>query len=185
MNDPSAMTRQVLYGLKRQYPARFDIYVMGDQTSDARTGRRTVSKTVYPVERGVALPAKMDRAEKRSISQISANKGLVMGAFYDTTARRFIVDRDDVSEIAELTEDDWLVFNNRKYQIVNIQEFEDDAAWMITARALLGETPEQIFLVNADNMVNLNDQAQSLPADVHLQGAESLLSLDSEVTDAG
>ena len=163
MSDPTALTRQVLYGLKRQYPARFDIYVMGDQTSDARTGRRTVSKTVHPVEHGIVLPAKMDRAEKRSISQISANKGLVQGAFYDTTARRFIVDREDVPEITELTEDDWIVFNNRKYQFVNIQEFEDNAAWMITARALLGETPEQIFVVNADNLLNVEQSSTGVP----------------------
>lgn len=163
MSDPNAFTRQTLYGLKRQYPASFDIYILGDQTSDARTGRRTVSKTVYPVERGIVLPAKLDRAEKRSISQISANKGLVMGAFYDTTARRFIVDRSDVPEIAELTEDDWIVFNGRKYQIINVQEFEDDAAWLIAARAIVGETPEQIFLVSADNLLNVEQSSTGVP----------------------
>lgn len=159
MPDPTVLTRQVLYGLKRQHPARFDIYLMGDQTSDARTGRRTVNKTVHPVERGIVLTAKLDRIEKRSISQISANKGLVQGAFYDTTARRFIVDREDVPEITALTEDDWIVFKGRKYQFLNIQEFEDNAAWMITARALLGETPEQIFLVNADNLLNVEQSS--------------------------
>lgn len=163
MFDPTVMTRTVLYGLKRQYPARFDIYVMGDQTSDARTGRRTVSKTVHPVERGIVLPAKMGREEKRSISQISANKGLVQGAFYDTTARRFIVDREEVPGLAEIREDDWVVFNGRKYQIVNVQEFEDSAAWVMTARAILGETPEQIFLVNADNLLNVEQGSTGVP----------------------
>lgn len=163
MFDPDAMTRQILYGLKRQYPARFDIYIMGDQTSDARTGRRTVSKTVHPVERGIVLPAKLDRNDKRSISVISANKALVQGGFYDTTVRKFIVDRSDVPEIAVLTQDDWIVYKGRKHQIAYVQEFEDEAGWLILARAVLGEVPEQILLVNADNLLIVEQSSTGVP----------------------
>lgn len=159
MSDLNPLIRQTLYALKRRYPGRIDIYVMGDVSTNPKTGTRTTIKTVYPVERAIVLPAKLGRAEKRGISFISANKALVQGGFYDATARKFIVDRADVPGIVELTEDDWLVFKGRKYQFESVQEFEDDTGWIIAGRAVLGEVPEQVFLMNADTLISLASEA--------------------------
>lgn len=153
------MTRQVLYSLKRQYPGRIDIYVMQGVVTDARTGARAVTKTVYPVDPCIVLPGKLTRSDKRGISIISANKALVQGGFYDATTRKFIVDRSDVPGITQLTQDDWLVFKGRKHQIESVEEFEDDAGWIIVAKAVLGEVPEQIFLASADSLISLESEA--------------------------
>ena len=163
MSDLNPMIQQALYVLKRQYGAPVDIYVQGVVTTDTTTGARTVNKTVYPIDKVIVLPAKLSRSDKRGISLISANKNLVQGGFYDTTTRRFIIDRSDVPDLPTLTENDWLVFKGRKYQFESIQEFEDDVGWVITAKAVIGEVPEQIFLVSADNLMNLSDSAAGGP----------------------
>ncbi len=159
MSDLNPTIQQALYMLKRAYGARIDIYVQGDVTTDTTTGDRTVDKTVYPIDNAIVLPSKLSRSDKRGISLISANKNIVQGGFYDATTRRFIIDRSDVPDLAMLTENDWIVFKGRKYQFESIQEFEDDVGWVITGKAVIGEVPEQIFLVSADNLMNLNDSA--------------------------
>ena len=159
MSDLNPTIQQALYMLKRAYGARIDIYVQGDVTTDTTTGDRTVEKTVYPIDNAIVLPSKLSRSDKRGISLISANKSIVQGGFYDATTRRFIIDRSDVPDLAMLTENDWIVFKGRKYQFESIQEFEDDVGWVITGKAVIGEVPEQIFLVSADNLMNLNDSA--------------------------
>jgi hypothetical protein len=155
MSDLNPIIAQALYVLKRSYGAPVDIYVQGAVTSDTTTGNRTVDKTVYPIDLAIVLPSKLSRTDKRSISLISANKAMVQGGFYDTTTRKFIIDRSDVPDLATLTENDWLVYKGRKYQFESIQEFEDDAGWVITGKAVLGERPAQIFLVSADNLMSV------------------------------
>jgi hypothetical protein len=163
MSDLNPVIAQALYTLKRSYGAPVDIYVQGAITTDTTTGSRAVAKTVYPIDVAIVLPAKLSRNDKRSISLISSNKAMVQGGFYDTTTRRFIIDRSDVPDLDKLTENDWLVFKGRKYQFESIQEFEDDAAWVITGKAVIGERPAQIFLVSADNLLSLNDVAAGGP----------------------
>lgn len=159
MSDLNPLIAQTLYMLKRKYGAPIDIYVQVDLAADPRTGARSIAKTVYPIDLAVVLPSSISREDKRGISLISANKSLVQGGFYDTSTRKFLVDRCDVPDLARLTENDWLVFKGRKYQFVSVQEFEDDSAWIITGKAVMGETPEQILLVSADNLIALGDSA--------------------------
>ena len=149
------MMRAALYSLKRQYGGRIDLYKKGTISSNARTGERTINKTVYPVKRAIILPAEVARQEVRGISLISANKTLVQGGGYDNSLRYFIVEKRDIPGVT-LTPDDWIVFKLRKYQIEEFREFEFDTCWVITAKALLGEVPEQIHLASADSFLGLS-----------------------------
>jgi hypothetical protein len=47
------------------------------------------------------------------------------------------------------------VYRSRKYEIETIQEFEFEAGWTITGRELVGEVPEQIHLLKADNLLSM------------------------------
>ena len=67
----------------------------------------------------------------------------------------FIVEKRDIPGVT-LTPDDWIVFKLRKYQIEEFREFEFDTCWVITAKALLGEVPEQIHLASADSFLGLS-----------------------------
>jgi hypothetical protein len=151
--------RQTLYMLKRQYGGQIDIYRLVNSGTDPKTGDVLSEKEVIRVRRAVVLPVRISREVRRSISQISANKKFVTGGTYDAGRRLFIVDRADVSDL-QLTNDDYLVYRNRKYEIGDFQAFEFDAGWIITGRELVGEVPEQIHLLTVDHLLALESGAE-------------------------
>lgn len=153
-----------LYMLKRQYGGSFDFYRRGSGgDTDYQTGVVTVDKSVTPIKRGIILPAKVIRDVVQNISVISANKAFVYGGTYDSSTRMFIIDRRDVPDLNlqdfDPTQDDWIVYKGRKYEIKDFQEFEFDSAWVITGKAVLGDIPEQIFQIKADNLVRVEQGA--------------------------
>jgi hypothetical protein len=171
MVENRSLSRRIsstLYMLKRQYGASFDLYRrLSGGSTDHKTGVVTVSKEVYPVRRGIILPAKITRQAEQTISVISANKSFVYGGTYDSSTRLFIIDRKDVPDLVfktfEPSQDDWIVYKGRKYEIKVITEFEFESAWVITGTAVLGDTPEQIFKLSADNLVRVEQGAVDTP----------------------
>ena len=151
--------RQSLYQLKKDYGAPIDIYKLVASETDARTGEKVITKTVTHVRRAVVVPSRIDRIANQTISLISANKQFVTGGHYDVNQRDFIIDRRDAPRLPELTADDWIVYNRRKYQVKTVEAFEVDAGWVITARELVGEVPEQIFTLRAESRLELDDSA--------------------------
>jgi len=146
--------KKTLYMMLRQYGGTIDIYTLISSTTNQETGVTTIVKDVVHVNRAVVLPAKILKEVRKSISQISANKMFVVGGTYDAGVRIFIVDRDDAPDL-ELTSNSYLVYRNRKYEIQSFQEYEFEAGWIIVGRELIGEVPEQIYLLNADSLLTL------------------------------
>ena len=149
-----------LYMLKRQYGGCFDFYRRGTTgTRNHKTGVVTVDKTVLTIDHGIILPAKVMREAVQTLSIISANKSFVVGGTYDSSTRMFIVDRRDVPNLDlkgfEPGMDDWIVYKDRKYEIKDFQEFEFDSAWVFVGKAVLGDVPEQIFHLCADNLIRV------------------------------
>jgi hypothetical protein len=145
--------------LKRQYgdgPVSF--YQNLGSDVDLKTGRKTVQRSVTVVDRVISLPATLSREVVRSISLISAEKSFVQGGFYDATQRTFILDRRDAPGLV-IREDDWIVYRGKRYEIMRIKDFDLDAGYVITARHLGGEVPEQIFLLSADHLLELSSEA--------------------------
>ncbi len=147
--------RQTLYMLKRQFGGTIDIYTLLSSSTDPRTGEVSDTKEVVNVDRAIILPARITREVRRSISQISANKMFVVGGTYDASRRLFIIDRSDVSDL-NLTVNSYVVYRGRKYEIESIQEFEFEAGWVIVGRELMGEVPQQIHFLHADNLITLS-----------------------------
>jgi hypothetical protein len=145
-----------LYALKRQYGATIHIYSKSYETIDPKTGKLTVDGEVYTVDLAVILPVKTSRDVKRTISNISANKFFVMGGFYDDSVREFIIDRADTPGL-DLTLDDWIVYQGRKYILKEINAFEFDAAWSVIGEAVSGAVPAQPTSVESSQSLELGD----------------------------
>ena len=104
------------------------------------------------------LPSNTNRDVKQNLSMISANKAFVSGGTYDKSTRMFIVDRVDAPNL-DLNESDYIIYRNKRYEIKDFQEFEFDSAWVITGTAIEGETPRQIRLLSADNLIRLEQSS--------------------------
>jgi len=152
--------KAALYSLEKDYGGGpLHIYTLSAASVHAETGVKTIVKDVTVINRVIVLPAKISRDIVQSISQISANKAFVYGGSYDSRTRTFIIDRRKCPSISELKNDDWFVFNGRKYEIKDIQEFEFDTAWVVTARHQLGDVFEEIFRLSSDHLLDLTQSA--------------------------
>ncbi len=134
--------RRVLYALKRQYGGSIVVYQNGAVTTDTKTGEVARTKTAIRIQRAVILPVKVSGEVKHTISLISANKQLVTGAGggFETGKRLFIIERRDCPSLV-LHKTDWVGYNGRKYAIENFEEYEFDAAYLITGKELPGRAP--------------------------------------------
>ena len=156
-------TKNTLYMLKRQYGGTINIYKMGDAVTDHLTGVRTVPLDVTVVRRAVVLPIKTVRESAQTISIISANKSFVTGGNYDTGLRMFIVEQTDAPSITELTESDWVVYKNKKYEIKSFEEYESGTGWVIIGKNIFGEPFNQVFPMYADNLLQLTHSGDIVP----------------------
>jgi hypothetical protein len=152
--------KRVLYMMKRQYGGTIDIYTLTSSTTDQATGVTVIVKNVVHVNRAVVLPARMQREVKKSISQISANKMFVVGGSYDAGRRIFIIDRDDSPDV-DITNNSYIVYRSRKYEIESYQEYEFESGWIVVGRELIGEAPEQIHIVKADSLLDFQGGANA------------------------
>lgn len=158
-NSLTLMMRRVLYQLKREYGFRIEIFRLVDSSTDVRTGVKTTNTTRIVVNRAVVLPEMLNRTTKQSISLISSNKEFVSGGTSDIGTRNFIVDRRDV-DLPELSADDWIVYLHQKYQIKQVQSFELEAGWIITAKRISGEVPDTLS-ATAEDDVTLTEETET------------------------
>lgn len=135
----SRQMQTALYALKRQYGGPITIYRLLNSEVNSQTGVVAVRTQVTRVRRAAILPAIMTRNVVRNISIISADKQMVQGGSYDVSKRVFIIDRRDARSLV-LSQADWLVWDGVKYQFEKIEKLEFRTGWIITGKALLGET---------------------------------------------
>jgi hypothetical protein len=151
--------RAVMYQLKMQYGDSIAIHKKTSVSSNARTGEKVMETSVTRIRRAVIVTGEIARREHRSISAISANKGLVQGGWYDTNTRYFIIDRRDARNLT-LTNDDFIIYSGLKYQVAEFREFETRAAWIVTGQAVLGAIPSQNIAGPATTPVDVQQSVE-------------------------
>lgn len=155
--------RQTIYKLKRLYGGSIFVYKQGDKTVDTRTGEITwTGRQSYCVPRAIILPVKIDRQQVQTISMISADKQFVYGGTYDRGARWFYIDPRDLPRGYEIKQDDWIVYQGKKYEIKQAKDNEFDSLWEVMGVELIGVTPEQVHNLTAYNIVDFQQEAQGV-----------------------
>jgi len=147
---------RTLYSLKRQYGGPVDVYKLLSAGTDYKTGVKTSSKSVVSIRRCIVLPVKIQREAIRSIAHLSANKMFSMGGTFDAGVRIFVIDRRDVPKDFEIAQDDWLVYDARRYEIKDLQELEQRTAWIITGKEVKGCRPEQVISKQVESFMDLS-----------------------------
>ena len=110
--------RQLLYSLKRQYGGPITIYKLEDSTTEYTTGVKTQFVSTVLVPRAIILPVKVAREIATSITIVAANKMMVYGGSYDAGTRQFIIDAQDVPSDFNFSKDDFILYNNRRYEVL-------------------------------------------------------------------
>jgi len=153
-----------LYSLKRQYGGTITVFHVLSRDTDAKTGESTARCLAKRVKRAIILPARINREAERTISLISANKQVVMGGWYDSGKRTFIIDRRDTGQLT-LEKDDFLVYDGCKYAVETIDDYEFASAYSVIAKKLIGETFDDSTLIqylDGADSVDLEEIARPL-----------------------
>lgn len=153
--------RRCIYQMKREYGGPITVYRLINTDTDLQTGVKTVNRDSIDVVRAVVLPNRLTREAIQSISVISADKKIVQGGTYDPGKRVFIIDRADVPDW-DLEQDDWIVYENKRYDIKAIDEFEQKTAWLVIAKEVEGVTPEQDHRETTESLMTLEDSASCI-----------------------
>lgn len=152
--------RRNIRHLKSEYGGPIRVFKLGTTTTDYETGQKSYTAQSCFVPRAVVLPATMSREVAQTISIISANKKLVQGGSFDTGKRRFIIDRTDLPESFLLANDDWIVYEGKKYQLISIEEFEYKTAWLVVGKSIEGSDDIEIP-VEVENAATLNQTTET------------------------
>lgn len=127
-----------IYQMKRQYGAMILIRRKTSSAVDPQTGETSSRVSTWLVRRAPILPEDVTRDAKQSISLITAQKQMVQGGGFDVGKRVFLVDCKDMPRDFRLQKDDWIVYDEKHYDIDTISEYGFGAAWVVTGKELKG-----------------------------------------------
>lgn len=129
--------RQALYALKRGFGSTVKLYKPTTTTTDYKTGIKTSGSTSITIHRCIVLPA---RIQREVIQSIVGNREFAYGGSYDADTRIFVIDSRDLPKGYIIQNDDWLEYDNYRYNPKTIEELEQHTGWTITAKRVIGPT---------------------------------------------
>jgi hypothetical protein len=150
--------------LKREYGHDITLYKLSSATTNLDSGVKSASHTSVYIRRAVVLPTTVTRSVIQTISIISANKQILQGGTFDAGVRTFIIDRKDAPAITSLGQDDWLIFDGKRYDIKKVDEYEYNTAWLISAKEIKGVDPEEDFYSPASSFIEFTQTATAVVA---------------------
>jgi hypothetical protein len=140
--------RQTLYVLKRAFGNMVTLYRFLESNTDYKTGVKTNLTESHIVRKCIILPVKITREVVQSVSAISANKSFVYGGSYDTDSRDFIIDARDVPVGYSPRQNDFIVYNDTRYELKNVVELEQKTGWLIAGKAVVGPATIRANLID-------------------------------------
>lgn len=140
--------REVLYGLKRDYGKRLDIYQIVSSDFDLETGEKTVKKNFFTVRLAILLPQKIARDFQYDLSFIAASKNFTYGGTLDKQDRIVIVAGADVPKGYQPKLGDYFVIASKRYTLKSFQDLDEKAGLLFEIQALEGELPISLTDVN-------------------------------------
>lgn len=156
--NPANLTniqRRVLYSLEKRFGAPLDYYRLLGSETNIETGVRSINRKVINVPRAVILPTRVRREAERSISVISADKKFVQGGGYDIGLKQFIIRGELLSEINGVQLDDWIVYQSRRFNVVEFDDYEFSGSYLITAREAVGAQSRQLHSLTVGQSLTL------------------------------
>lgn len=148
--------------LKKDYGNPITVYSQGVATTNYQTGVKTVTRESKFIRRAIVLPSRMRPEVIQSISVISANKKVVQGGAFEAGKRTFIIDRTDVDSDWEVTTQDWIVYEGKRFDITQVDEYEYKTAWLIQAKLVEGaEVQEDHYAKGNAYLLSLTQSASA------------------------
>jgi hypothetical protein len=124
MRDGLRQISVVIYRLKRKFGKRIIIRQITEESQDVTTGVLSQIENDLVIPRAVLLPNKIKRDFAYDLSYVAANKNFTYGATFVSGQRNLLIDSKDVPSDFIFTIKDSIIYNERRCEIVDIQDLE-------------------------------------------------------------
>jgi len=125
--------------MKRTYGLPITLYSQTLGVTDPKTGKKSSTYQRAEIRRAIVQPARHTTSFVYDLSYISANKDFTTGGFFDTSDRRVIIDGKDLPLDWEMDLDQFVVFNNKRYDLKSINEFDLRLGFILVMREVKGQ----------------------------------------------
>jgi len=142
--------------MKKTYGLPIDLYSVVLGATNLETGTKDIAYTKVRIRRAIVQPARYHRDFVYDLSFISANKDFTTGGFFDITDRRVIIDASDLPAGWELDLNQYVIFNNRRYDIKSYYEFETDMGFILVMRETKGQ--KLVRVEDAQSVLTMQQQ---------------------------
>jgi hypothetical protein len=143
-NAGSAMVRDTIYQLKREYGLSATIFQKVSETVDIDTGAVTNNIRFKHIARAIMLPVTLSRT--------------LFQTEYDSNSRIIYIDNSDLGTLV-LAKDNWIVFNSKKYLVNDVTTYDNNLATVAELKESLGSDVSSDFEITSE--MDLDDSAES------------------------
>lgn len=143
MNNLSFL-RDQLYALKMSYGFPGAIYRTTIGDTDLTTGKKSITRTKYEIEKAIILPIKYETVQFLSAALLKAARSFAYGGFQDQETKRILLDGDDLAQDFEIQPEDYFVYDHKKFEIVHAEKLEDGLGYQLIVKRLVGAPVNEI-----------------------------------------
>jgi len=135
--------------MKRQYGLPIDICSRTLGAINLETGEKDITYDAVHIRRAIVQPAREHRDFVYDLAYISANKDFTAGGFFDASDRRVIVDARDLPATWVVDENQFVIFDNRSYEIKSHRDFAQNMGYILVLRETKGQKIVRIMERNS------------------------------------
>jgi hypothetical protein len=150
-----------IYRLKQRMGLPIDYHVIDEHSVDPITGDKTTVLSVIHIRKAVVLRAREFRSFVYDLAFISANKDFTTGGFFDPEDRQVILQASDL-EGHNPQIWDYIIFQNDRYDIKEVFEFENNYAYMCLARKVRGQDITRMVSTHTGVLFDQNTSAETV-----------------------
>lgn len=143
--------KQTLYHLKRDYPHPLSIYRVTSNEINLDTGIKSKTFRKIFINQAILLPSILSRKYLTSKGSDSS-----YGGYYDVATRLIVVDLEDVPDDFQITVDDYVVTDQKRYEIKNVETLEHNQGILLTVKETVGLIACEILENNASSSMRFN-----------------------------
>lgn len=149
-----------IYRAKLRYGVPIRYHIVDSSSVDPVTGDKNIVTRVINIKKAVVMPAREIRSFVYDLAFISANKDFTTGGYFDPEDKQIIIDAVDLkiqNKIHDPQIQDYIICNNERYDIKEVQAYKERAAYFCLGRKVRGQYVVQI--VTRHSGILLEDEA--------------------------
>ncbi len=147
----TAFIRKILYTLKRGYGFPITLHKITDETHNYETGKKVPTIITKKINRAIILPATL----RRVFESDSLPTDFKYGALYNSSLRQVIIDANDLDDF-EIEINDYLIWNEKKWQVSQVQELEYQTAYNLLIKMVEGTIRHMVEEVSLETNLQLS-----------------------------